>query len=289
MTHARDRGGSRLGPSRAGLVVVTLFATHLAAEELRYDAQVAWLQAGEIVMSVQHNGDDYELSGLVTTSRAMSRLFKWRGQFAATGRFVDGFPRTNAYLLLEDDGETREVLLAFGDKTTIHATDDESEELPVPPGSDLMSVMFLAPHCLGETMVHDGEDAYRLVPERTSQRHLRQKARYYSGDSVRCDYRFRYADGSTRRVSVWIADWNGRRRPVRVQVRVPLLPDGVLRLRTDVPSGPNRQRASTIPGPRGAGLASCDSILSDPMGGTTRRCVQAMPGLRPRDPCGRRQ
>ena len=203
------------------------------AEELRYDAQVAWFHAGTISMTVDDNEDGYELSGVVTTSGAMNRLFKWRGQFAATGRFVEGFPITRAYLLLEDDGETREVLLAFGDKTTIHATDDESEEIPVPPGSDLMSVMFLAPHCFGETTVHDGEDAYRIVPERTAARNLKQRSRYFSGSTVRCDYRFRYVDGSTRRVSVWIAENGQPRFPVRVQVRVPFLPDGILRLRLD--------------------------------------------------------
>lgn len=202
-----------------------------AAQDLRYDAQVAWFHAGTIGMTLDEDGDRYELSGLVTTSGAMNRLFKWRGQFAATGRFVNGFPTTNAYLLLEDDGETREVLLAFGDKTTIHATDDESEEIPVPPGSDLMSVMFLAPHCLGETIVHDGEDAYRIVPEGTSRRDLRQSRRHFSGPTVRCDYRFRYVDGSTRRVSVWLADADAPRFPVRIQIRVPFFPDGILRLR----------------------------------------------------------
>lgn len=219
------------------LLAAATVALSTSAEELQYDAQVAWFHAGTIRMTLEEDGDRYELSGLVTTSGAMNRLFKWRGQFAATGRFVDGSPVTNAYLLLEDDGETREVLLAFGDKTTIHATDDESEEHPVPPGSDLMSVMFLAPHCLGETIVHDGEDAYRIVPERTSTRHLNQKARYFSGPTVRCDYRFRYVDGSTRRVSFWIPDVQGPRFPVRIQVRVPLLPDGILRLRLDRPSG----------------------------------------------------
>ena len=208
------------------------FATGSATEEVRYDAQVAWFHAGTISMTLDGYDDRYELSGVVSTSGAMNRVFKWRGRFAATGRMVGGFPTTKAYLLLEDDGETREVLLAFGDKTTIHATNDESEELPVPPGSDLMSVMFLAPHCLGETTVHDGEDAYRIVPERTSERNLNQRSRYYSGPTLRCDYRFRYVDGSTRRVSVWIAE-NGSRFPVRVQLRVPLLPDGVLRLRVD--------------------------------------------------------
>lgn len=207
-----------------------------AAQDLRYDAQVAWFHAGTVDMTLAEDGDRYELSGLVTTSGAMNRLFKWRGQFAATGRFVDGFPTTNAYLLIEDDGEAREVLLAFGDKTTIHATDDESEEIPVPPGSDLMSVMFLAPHCLGEVIVHDGEDAYRIVPERTSPRDLNQRSRYFSGPTVRCDYRFRYVDGSTRRVSVWLAASGEPRFPVRIQVRVPFLPDGILRLRISEPS-----------------------------------------------------
>lgn len=222
---------------RCSLLLVAAAAWSTSAEELQYDAQVAWFHAGTVNMTLEEDGDRYELSGLVTTSGAMNRLFKWRGQFAATGRFVDGVPITNAYLLVEDDGETREVLLAFGDKTTIHATDDESEELPVPPGSDLMSVMFLAPHCLDETIVHDGENAYRIVPERTSTRHLSQKARYFSGPTVRCDYRFRYVDGSTRRVSFWIADAQGPRVPVRIQVRVPLLPDGILRLRVDPPPG----------------------------------------------------
>lgn len=201
------------------------------AENLRYDAQVAWFHAGTIGMTLQEEENRYELSGTVTTSGATNRLFKWRGQFAATGRFVEGFPTTNAYFLLEDEGDKREILLAFGDRTTILATNDDAEVLPAPPGSDLMSVIFLAPHCLAETTVHDGEDAYRIVPERSSERNLRQRPRYYSGPAKRCDYRFRYVDGSTRRVSIWLAETGATRFPVRIQIRVPFFPDGILRLR----------------------------------------------------------
>ena len=204
-----------------------------SAENLRYDAQVAWFHAGTIEMSLQMEDSRYELSGAVTTSGAANRLFKWRGRFAATGRFVEGFPTTNAYLLLEDDGDKREVLLTFGDKTTILATDDEAEELPAPPGSDLMSVIFLAPHCFAETTVHDGEDAYRIVPEGSVERSLRQRPKYYSGPAKRCDYRFRYVDGSTRRVSIWVADTDEPRFPLRIRIRVPFFPDGILRLRVD--------------------------------------------------------
>lgn len=210
---------------------VALAAGFAAAGQLRYDAQVAWFHAGTVDMSLQEDDDRYELSGTVATSGAVSRLLKWRGEFAAAGRFVDGFPRTRAYLLIEDDGAEREVLLASGDRTTILATGDEPEELPAPPGSDLMSVMFLAPQCFAETTVHDGEDAYRIIPERSTERNLRQRAGYYSGPAKRCDYRFRYVDGSTRRVSIWVAGAGKPRFPVRIQIRVPFLPDGILRLR----------------------------------------------------------
>ena len=216
----------------AGLLAL-LVATSPAAEDLHYEAQVAWLQAGDVTLSLQRDGDDYELSGMVVTSRVVNRLFKWRGRFASVGRFVDGFPQSRAYLLFAEDRDDREILFAFDGKTTVHKSDGESEELVAPEGSDLMSVMFLADHCLTATTVHDGEDAYHLVPVRSRQRRLQQAETHYSGETLRCDYRFRYVDGSTRRVSVWMAELNGRRLPVRIQVRVPLLPDGILRLRVD--------------------------------------------------------
>ena len=164
----------------------------------------------------------------------MNRFFRWQGRFAATGRFVDGYPVTDAYLLLEDDGETREVLLAFQDKTTIHATDRESEEVERPPGSDLMSATFLAPHCLADgTIVHDGEDTYRVDLLSSSSSRLQGGPNSYAGPARRCAYRF-YEDGrSARRITVWTAEVDGREVPVRIRIRVPVFPDGVLRLRLD--------------------------------------------------------
>lgn len=217
---------------RCGLLAAAIvLAAPVGAQQFRYDARIAWVEAGELDLSLLRQGDRYELSGTVTTSKTMQRFFNWRGRFAATGRFDDGFPRTRAYLLIEEDGTEREVLLAAFDRTRIHATGRESRELDQPPGSDLMSVAFLAAHCLDEAQVHDGEDVYRLTLERSGRRQLRQKKPYYSGSSMRCDYRFRYDDGSTRRVSIWTATLDGRNVVVRLRFRVPLLPDGILRLR----------------------------------------------------------
>ena len=207
------------------------------AEQLHYDAQVAWIRAGTVDLSVERDGEGYELGGMVATSGAMNRFFRWQGRFAATGRFVDGYPVTNAYLLLEDDGETREVLLAFQDKTTIHATDRESEEVERPPGSDLMSATFLAPHCLAHgTIVHDGEDTYRVDLLSSSMSRLQGGPDSYVGPARRCAYRF-YEDGRrARRITVWSAEVDGREVPVRIRIRVPVFPDGVLRLRLERPA-----------------------------------------------------
>ena len=202
--------------------------------QLSYDIQVAWIDAGEIVMRLSRDGERYALSGRVATSRLMDRFFRWRGRFVATGRMAAGFPRTDAYMLWGDDGKVQETLLSFAGKTTIVKSHGESEELDQPPGSDFMSVTFLAPHCLEETTLHDGEDLYRLVLDRPAAKvRLALKTPYYRGLTDRCDYRFEYTDGRTRRLSLWVAHWRGARVPVRIRVRFPLLPDGNLFLRTE--------------------------------------------------------
>ena len=200
---------------------------------LHYDVQVAWIQAGEIVMQLTERGERYMLSGTVTTSPLMDRFFRWRGQFVSSGRFNDGFPRTDAYLLQGDNGERQETSVSFDGKTNIATSDGESREVDLPPGSDFMSVTFLAPHCLVDATLHDGEDLYHLQLTRTSEEHLALKPPFFAGWSQRCDYKFRFDDGSTRRVSLWTAEWQGRRLPVRVRVRIPFLPDGVLQLRVE--------------------------------------------------------
>lgn len=203
-----------------------------AAEERLYDAQVAWLNAGRIELRLALRDEQrYEFSGSVYTSGAMNRFFRWQGRFAATGSFQDGQPRTDAYLLLADDGESRELVLAAGERTAIHRTGRESRELPQPPGTDLMSMTFLGAHCQDGVTVHDGEDPYRVALTGEGAQTLRDKAPYYSGPAKRCDYRFRGPRGRTRRVSIWVAPVSERSWPVRIRIRVPLLPDGVLRLR----------------------------------------------------------
>ena len=207
---------------------------------LHYDARVAWLDAGRIAMDFAADGRRYELSGEVVTSGAMNRFFRWQGRFAATGAFADdGMPRTRAYLLLEDDGRRREVLLAAHRRTAIHVSGLPSREVPVPPGVDLMSLTFLAPHCIASARAHDGEKVYALKLLRRAPAQLDQPPPYYAGPAERCDYRFQRAGRSGRSVSVWMPRDGVQRFPVLLRVRVPVFPDGVLRARVR-PEEPGR-------------------------------------------------
>lgn len=220
---ALSAASNALAPQRA--------AAH-SYTELRYDIQVAWIAAGEIVMQLTQDGDRYALSGTVATSSLMDRFFKWHGRFISMGEFVQGFPRTDVYMLWGEAKDERETVFSFAGATTIRSSRGTAEEVPQPTGSDLMAVTFLAPHCLRETTLHDGEHLYRLRLEHSAaEEPLPQRRHYYSKPSRRCDYRFAYSDGSTRRLSLWIGNWKGRQVPVRLRVRVPLLPDGNVFLR----------------------------------------------------------
>ena len=204
-----------------------------APRNLHYDARVGWLNAGAVNITFAQEGDHYELSGSVRVRGAIAKLIRWRGLFAATGKFDGDWPRTDAYLFMEENRGEREVLLSRGGRTVLHGSDRDSEELEGPPGSDIMSVLFLAPHCLDGAVVHDGEDPYRIRLRKSAPVQIKQPEPWYSGAGLRCDYDFRYRDGSTRRVSLWVAELRGESWPVRIRVRVPLRPDGLLQLRVD--------------------------------------------------------
>ena len=239
---------------KVALVAAALLAPTAGAKDLHYDARVGWLDAGTIDITFTREGASYELSGSVRVRGAIAQLLRWRGWFAATGQFDGDWPQTDAYLWMEDSRGEREMLLSHGTRTVLHGSHRDSEELEGPPGSDIMSVLFLAPHCLDGAMVHDGEDPYRIHLSRSARIEIKQRPPWYSGAGLRCDYDFRYRDGSTRRVSLWVGEVHGEPWPVRIRVRVPLRPDGLLRLRVDAdggddaaPSIPSMQQEASAP------------------------------------------
>ena len=216
--------------SALAIGTVLTASASLGYEKMIYDAKVGWIEAGSIEMIADRTDDRFFLSGSVETKGVIRRLFKWRGYFSSVGSIVDGETRGEAYLLLEEKGDEREILLAANDKTVIYANDRPTRMMDHPGGDDLMSALFLGGHCFERRVVHDGEEPYELELTGAGTDDIREPKPYYRGATTRCDYQYEY-EGRTRRVSVWVAAVDGTPRPVRIRVRVPFRPDGVLRLR----------------------------------------------------------
>ena len=199
--------------------------------ELIFDARVGWLSAGTLSLQVETHESRYEMLGDIRTSGSIEKFLRWRGRFAAIGKIIDAMPYSNAYLLIADSDRERTITLATAGTTTIHKTSEQSEALDEPQGTDLMSVLFLSTTCFEERTVHDGEESYEVFLSGKKSAFLRQGANFVSGDATVCQYKFLDDDGGRRNVLIWIVELDGRKVPGRIQVRLPLRPDGILKLR----------------------------------------------------------
>jgi len=215
------------------LVLISLSSFCIGAEsaKLLFDARVGWLSAGTLSLSFEIDNSMYEMLGDIQTSGSIEKFLRWRGRFAVTGSIVDEIPYSNAYLLIADSDRKRTITFATAGTTTIHTSSEGSEALDEPQGTDLMSVLFLSGSCFEERKVHDGEDAYDVALVNRKTTFLRQGTNFVSGQATICDYRFFDDKGGRRKVSIWLVQWNGRVVPARIQVRLPLRPDGILKLR----------------------------------------------------------
>lgn len=203
---------------------------------LLYDVRIGWFHAGQLSADICVDGSNYFFTGFFNTGGPIENFIRWNGRFTSVGRFVEELPRSNAYLVIEENirkGNSKIVLAVHG-LTTVHGRNRSSRSVEHPPGDDLMSALFLSGGCRDHMVVHDGEDPYdiALVGYKQDDR-IRQGRSYFAGSALQCKYRFTYHTGRVRKVDVWWAEIHGRPFPVQIRVRVPILPDGVFRLRTE--------------------------------------------------------
>ena len=213
-----------------GVLLLSFICMADESSKLLFDARVGWLSAGTLSVSFEIDNSSYEMLGDIQTSGSIEKFLRWRGRFAATGNIIDGAPYSNAYLLIADSDRKRTITFATAGMTTIHKSSEESEALDAPQGTDLMSVLILSTACFEKRTVHDGEDAYDVVLNDVQSSFLRQGRKFVSGQAIICNYRFFDNKGGRRKVSIWLVEWNGRMVPARIQVRLPLRPDGILKL-----------------------------------------------------------
>ena len=203
---------------------------------LVYDIRVGPLQVGTLEGKLSVADESYELEGSIIGKGPIARLLDWKGDFAAEGNFVEGFPEANKYLLLEREEKKgkveRKTIVLYDGKVRIIETGHPSIEREAPRGIDMMSAILINTQCRDEMVVHDGEDPFIIrLKKREEDKKVRQGRKHFSGLAEMCQYEFIYDEDEVRKVDIWIAEFEGRRVAVRVRFRIPVIPDGVFKLR----------------------------------------------------------
>lgn len=219
------------------IVVFAWSQVNAATYTATYDVKVGWMKAGEMNTTLLFDSDKYQLEGRIRTMGMFARFLRWQGNFSAVGTMRDGRPHTEVYLVIEherddsDKGESK-IVITDDESTRIHRTGRESKRRKQPRGEDLMSTLLMLTRCDETLIVHDGEDPYEvhLVREKNFKR-INQGTQHYTGPATMCRYQLMYEGRQLRKVDVWLAEVGGRTTPVRIRVRIPLLPDGLMKLR----------------------------------------------------------
>ena len=223
-------------------VLLTLAAAARAGasgtDRLVYDASISFLQAGQIELERNYLDDHYELGGSIETSAMLKPFFSWSGQVAAVGSWSATEPITRGYLL-DSIGRKgrRELTLVAHERFTQYRSTRGWKESEAPPGTDIMSVLFMSPGCFGGNHIHDGEDSYPIELRREESERVDFGSKRYTGMTRRCDYYGEDLRGRKRDVTVWLAKPPGLAQPapVKIKVSVPRAPAGILLLKVEAP------------------------------------------------------
>jgi hypothetical protein len=129
---------------------------------LRYQAFVAGAPVGEATVKVAVAEGHYRVEGDARSNGWLKGFSKWRNRFAAHGR-LDGLTREPAEFsyIERDRDKQRQVLVRDG---MLQVTKSGKARTPraSPAGPDLVSVLFVQPHCQGDQRLHTGRHVYQL-------------------------------------------------------------------------------------------------------------------------------
>ncbi|MCY3884018.1 MAG: hypothetical protein OXG24_03795, partial [Gammaproteobacteria bacterium] len=148
----------------------------------------------------------------------------------------EGIPISTSYFLTEreekEGQEEVKTVHVFDEIVVIKETGKSDVEREKPHGIDMMTALFANTQCRDEMLVHDGEDPFVIkLWKRKPEQKLRQGKNYYSGITELCRYRFIYDEDEVRKVDIWLGEVEGRRVTVRLSIRIPVVPNGVFKLR----------------------------------------------------------
>ena len=190
------------------------------ALELKYEAYIAGVNAGEATLSVRYDpsgGGDrpYRIAGTARSKGLWEAIQQWRAEYSVTGHvgLQDGLSVTRPghfFSLQTTPRKRREIHIENGilRETKNHKVRDPR---PAQTGYDVLSALFMLPVCHAAARVHTGRDGYML--QRIAQVEL---------DGRECSYRVTDEEGDRYRLRVRYAQRGVLEVPVELQVRGPV-------------------------------------------------------------------
>lgn len=171
---------------------------------LQYVAFVAGAPVGEATVDVSVVDGRYQVEGAAASNGWLKGFTRWRNQFSARGR-VEGSERKPALFSYteEDRDKTRDVTVEDGTLQVIK-NGRPREAQPAPPFPDVISGLFVQPHCRGDQVFSTGRHVYRLT----------RLERNPDG----CHYAVMDDDDDTFEIELELARRNGLVVPIRIKV-----------------------------------------------------------------------
>lgn len=133
-----------------------------AQAHLEYRGYVAGAPVGEASVAVAVEDGRYRVTGDARSNGLLRGFSDWRNRFAAHGR-LDGAERQPLEFSYteRDRRKTRHVVVRNGE-LQVTKNGKVRPKRPAPAFPDVISALFVQPHCRGDQVLHTGRHVYHL-------------------------------------------------------------------------------------------------------------------------------
>jgi hypothetical protein len=164
-------------PMKNLLILILLLPTVSLASSsdasLRYEAFLAGAAIGEATVNVAFIDGAYVVEGSARSSGLWQRFSKWRTQFAARGDLTEAASGQFSYF--ERHSDSSRIVDVRDGVLQVTKNGRQRPPVPSPAGPDLLSALFVPPHCGAAEVVHTGRHVYRLTRLASDERGCRYR------------------------------------------------------------------------------------------------------------------
>jgi len=170
-TRSHARRSARLGANALLLAATSLAAADYATAgaepdanlSLHYRGFVAGAPVGEATIDVRVTDGRYRVHGDARSNNWLRGFTDWHNEFTAAGR-LDGLERQlDAFEYTETDRDKTRHVVVEGGHIQVTKNGKPRSRRRAPDFPDVVSALFVRPHCAGDQTVTTGRHVYELT------------------------------------------------------------------------------------------------------------------------------